>query len=199
MKNIYIYSGKGAYQAKDIENFLSVFDFKYERACEHDIGLLSGNEGQKIFIVPGGKIRDYLPSWGKRGIEAIRNFVKKGGIYIGICAGSYVAGKKFRGDKGLEFYNDEIPHIKYQGIIKAKNKSGKVIELIAENGPDFSRIKEGKILFIDFCGNAQILQIKFGKGQVLLFSSHPEGSVYYSKHPKKFSGAKYFTSLLKKI
>ena len=54
MKNIYLYTGTGAYQAKDIENFFAVFDFEYIRLHESD---LSAHESDRIFIVHGGQIK----------------------------------------------------------------------------------------------------------------------------------------------
>jgi glutamine amidotransferase-like uncharacterized protein len=196
MRNIYVYNGKGAYQAKDIENFLSVFDFYYKRICEHN---LKEMKSKSIFIVPGGLIDDYLPAWGKMGINIIRNFVKEGGIYMGICSGVYVAGKKYKKQNGLNFFQESLNYIKREEIVSVKDNKGKSFNLITENGPDLSLIKNGKVLLKDKKGIPYAIKINFGKGKVYLFSSHPEGSVYYKKLPQNFSGARYLLSLLKKI
>jgi len=196
MRDIYIYSGKGAYQSKDIENFLSVFDFYYKRICEHNLRKI---RAKSIFIVPGGLIDDYLPAWGKTGVNIIRNFVKKGGIYIGICSGVYVAGKKYKKQNGLNFFQESLDYIKHKKIISVKNNKGKSFNLITENGPDLSFIKNGTTLLKDRKNIPYAIKINFGEGEVYLFSSHPEGSVYYKKLPQNFSGAKYLFSLLKKI
>lgn len=192
MHKITIYTGKGAYQARDIENCLNVFDFDYERFCEHDIINLSGDG---IFIVPGGAIRDYLPAWGKAGKQAIRDFVNNGGIYIGICAGSYVAGRSFNDQEGLNFFDKDLVRQEGQDIVEIHDAYGESLLLINENGPDLSAV-EGEILLKDSEGRPQAIKLQYGQGIVYLFASHPEGSLYYHQYPKEFSGAKWFTKFL---
>jgi glutamine amidotransferase-like uncharacterized protein len=196
MKTICLYTGKGAYQAKDVENFLAVFDFDYKRLNEHDLGELNN---QDIFIVPGGEIKAYLPAWGTDGIEKIREFVSSGGIYIGICGGAYVAGKSFKGVPGLNFFPKELIHRKFQTIIEVSDVAGNRWQLISENGPDLSELTPDKIILTDNDGKPQAIRIKCGKGLVYLFSSHPEGSVFYNQLPQNFSGAKFFSQFLKML
>lgn len=196
MKTIYLYTGTGAYQAKDIENFLAVSSFDYSRLHESD---LSNLEPDGIFIVPGGQIKSYLPAWGEDGINAIKEFVSKGGTYIGICSGAYVAGTSFDGAKGLNFFENELKHEKSQKIIEVTDESGNRWSLISENGPDLSGIKADSVLLRDRDNKAQALKIYFGKGQVYLFASHPEGSIYYDQPPQNFSGAKFFNNFLKTL
>lgn len=196
MKTIYVYTGKGAYQAKDIENFLAVFDYDYIRLSEHDIDQLI-NPG--ILIVPGGQISAYLPAWGERGIEIIKNFVSSGGIYVGICSGVYVAGKSFGGIPGLNFFDKELSHIEHQSIIDVRDSGGAEYQLIAENGPEITDIGNGKVILTDNNGQTQAMTIPFGKGLVSLFSSHPEGSVFYGKLPQTFLGSVYFNKFLKNL
>ena len=196
MKNIYLYTGTGAYQAKDIEIFLAVFDFDYRRLHESEFFDLEPNG---IFIVPGGQIRSYLPAWGESGISAIKEFVSKGGIYIGICSGAYVAGTSFDDAKGLNFFKKELEHKKSQKIIEVTDESDNRWNLISENGPDLSGIKADSVILRDRDNKPQALKIHFGKGQVYLFASHPEGSIYYDQPPQNFSGAKFFNSFLKSL
>lgn len=196
MKNIYVYSGKGAYQARDVENCLNVFDLDYYRVCEHEINNI---KSESILIVPGGMIAVYLPSWGEGGKKAIRSFVQNGGIYIGICAGVYVAGNEYKNETGLSFFEENLDYVKHQSVIKVKDKKGKGLSLIAENGPDLSKIKNSEVVLGDDSGKSQAVKILFGKGVVYLFSSHPEGSVYYNEMPQKFSGAKWFVNFLKNL
>lgn len=195
MRNIFIYTGKGAYQARDIENVLAVFDFDYQRVCEHDLSSMSPDG---IFIVPGGAIREYLPAWGKDGKEKIRAFVKDGGTYIGICAGSYVAGSSFDGHEGLGFFDGELVHTKYQRLVDARDVQGNGASLLAENGPDISTIK-GDVLLKSIEGETQAICFSYGNGQVYLFASHPEGSVYERQYPQEFSGAKWFSKFLSRL
>lgn len=192
MRNILIYTGKGAYQAKDMENFLSVFDFDYERVCEHNLNII---DSKSILIIPGGRISDYLPSWGTDGIKKIRSFVKSGGIYIGICAGTYIAGSNYKNHPGLNFINREFAYAKRLDVIKIQ-KGKKIIELLTENGPKLQDC-DGETILRDSSGDPQLIKIQIGKGSVYLFASHPEGSIYYNKYPKDFSGAKFFKNFLK--
>lgn len=196
MKQIFVYVGEGAYQARDIENFLNVFDVEYRRICEHNLSHLSNND---IFIVPGGQVDCYLSSFGDNGIKLIREFVEKGGIYIGICAGAYITGKKYKNENGLDFFDKSFSYISHQGIKEVKDKAGQSLELLAENGPDLSIIESGDILLKDDKGNPQAIKLIFSKGVVYLFSSHPEGSLYYKKLPQEFSGARWFLNFLKNI
>lgn len=194
MKKIYIYTGNGAYQARDIENCLNVFDVDYYRICEHDMFNI---EKKSVLIVPGGMITSYLPSWGEEGRLFIANFVKNGGIYIGICAGVYVAGKQYKNQTGLAFFDENLEYLKHKSVINAKDNDGEILSLVAENGPDLSVIKNSTIILRGDNNKPQAVKISFGKGQVYLFSSHPEGSVYYNCLPQEFSGAKWFVSFLK--
>jgi hypothetical protein len=196
MRPIFLYTGKGAYQAKDVENFLSGFDLDYSRICEHDLDKIVG---KGIFIVPGGQIRSYLPSWKSSGIKKIKDFVRNGGCYIGLCAGSYVAGKSFAGTKGLNFVSVEFKHRNFQKTIRVKDENGKSFEMIAENSPDFSDLKEEHVLWSSAQDGQQLIEIPYGTGKVFLFASHPEGSIYYNKHPRTFSGTKRFLKFLKEI
>jgi glutamine amidotransferase-like uncharacterized protein len=196
MKTIYVYSGQGAYQAKDIENFLAVFDFDYERVGGMEIKNLL-HPG--VLIVPGGRIGSFLPAWGKDGVEAIQRFVASGGVYIGICSGVYVAGKSFDNVAGLEFFPGSLDYTKHQSIIDVTDELGGAWQLIAENGPDISKIVVDKIILKDIEGKPQAIRINVGQGKVFLFSSHPEGSVYYNQIPQNFSGAKFFKQLLETL
>jgi glutamine amidotransferase-like uncharacterized protein len=194
MKKVYLYIGTGAYQAKDIENLFAVKDVAYFRICEHD---LSKPNKQDIFIVPGGAVSQYLGVFGKKGVEAIKSFVKNGGTYVGICAGAYIAGKSYQNKPGLNFFDAELKYQKSAAkIVSVFDKKGKKFDLINENGPDLSVVSGGDTLLKDKSNKPYAISIKYGKGKAILFSAHPEGSVYYKKDPRKFSGAKFFLKLL---
>lgn len=196
MKNIFIYTGKGAYQAKDIENFLAVFNYDYSRICQHELDQLGP---QDVFIVPGGRIRDYLSAWGEVGVEKIQSFVEQGGVYIGICAGAYVAGATYENVPGLGFTPESFKRTEHHSIVSVSDEAGVNYKLIAENGPIFNQNMEGAVLLWDDKKQPQAIEISQGLGRVILFASHPEGSVYDQEPPQKFSGAIYFKQLLKRV
>lgn len=193
MKNIFLYTGTGAYQAKDLENFFAVFDIDYERLCEHDLKKLKPKD---IFIVPGGQINEYLRTLSRKKI-LIRNFIKQGGIYIGICAGVYIAGTSFEGSQALGLVNKEFQYQEKKGLLKVQDENKNDINLIMENGPDL--ILEGRVILKDEAGTTRVLELDVGKGLIYLFAAHPEGSVYYKKYPDRFSGSQFFYNFLKSL
>ncbi|MDR1384335.1 MAG: hypothetical protein LBJ67_10920, partial [Planctomycetaceae bacterium] len=92
-------------------------------------------------IVPGGVSNDMAEKIGSKGKEAIRNYVKSGGGYIGICAGAFLASSTF--DNFLGLVNVKTNHSQELsprlGILEQRQLGGGDAEL------EFS--SEGKILF----------------------------------------------------
>ncbi|WP_391204133.1 BPL-N domain-containing protein [Psychrobacillus sp. L4] len=70
--------------------FFQTFGLKVDRISDADIrnGILNEYE---LLIVPGGPDagESYYEGLGEKGYEEIREFVRKGGKYLGSCAGSY--------------------------------------------------------------------------------------------------------------
>lgn len=54
-----------------------------------------------LFIMPGGRSLPYYEKLGEKGNQNIIDYVKKGGCYLGICAGAYYACKKTLFAEGL--------------------------------------------------------------------------------------------------
>lgn len=184
MKNIFVYTGKGAYQARDIESFLAVFDYDYERICEHDFAELGQND---LLIVPGGAIKEYEEVFGAHASE-INKFITDGGTYIGICAG--VSALAITG------MIPKVIHERGFTELSATDTEGRHYDVLAENPPVLPSIDGAETLLTG--EGERILALRFSKGQgtVLLLAVHTEGSVYYNKHPKEFSGAKFLQKLI---
>ena len=99
--DVVVYSGPGAYRqgVEYLTLFLEKNGYTYRGIEESDIlkGLLNK---AKVIIMPGGWAGE-VDEYGNRGygsmsqeaIERIRSFVRKGGSYLGICAGAYFATK----------------------------------------------------------------------------------------------------------
>ncbi len=54
-----------------------------------------------MFVMPGGGDLDYCKHLNGEGNRIIREFVRNGGMYVGICAGSYYGCANIEFDKGL--------------------------------------------------------------------------------------------------
>jgi glutamine amidotransferase-like uncharacterized protein len=194
MKNIYLYTGSGASQANEVENTLQAYDISYNRICEHQFTNLTESD---VLIIPGGDPQEMLINWQKADLEKIRQFVTNGGIYIGICAGVYVADKAHLGYDGLGLVSNIKDRATHSQIINVKDSSGNLMEMVVENNPDLSEIKNSEVVLNDEDDNPVAIRIYYGKGQVYLFAHHIEGSVYYKKLPHDYASAQYFADFLK--
>ena len=112
-----------------------------------------------IFMLAGGRDRFYARDLAGRANAMIQRFVRTGGLYIGICAGAYYAGKRVVFDQGgplevieereLGFYPDEVCGPYYtpyfyderQGarIADIKGYDSKEITCYYNGGPSFLR------------------------------------------------------------
>lgn len=59
-------------------------------------------KGSDLFVMPGGADEPYHAKLGNEGAGVIRDYVAKGGAYLGLCAGAYYACERFEFNKGLE-------------------------------------------------------------------------------------------------
>jgi glutamine amidotransferase-like uncharacterized protein len=86
-----VYCGKGALNTSFTSPFLSLEE------------LLEGSwiDRYSIFIMPGGRDLPYHLDLKGRGNERISEFVKRGGTYLGFCAGAYYGCKRVEFDRGL--------------------------------------------------------------------------------------------------
>lgn len=164
-----------------------------------------------VFIVPGGWPNKYSINLGKKGFEKIRSFVKNGGKFIGICAGAYLASKKFEIDEGnfigLGLINStvkmeirkilpgrirEIKLVKHALSWRTPNK----MKIWYMNGPVFKQNKGMKVIAKYENNNTSIILSKYGKGSVILFSPHPEGNLESKIDPEKLGTIKLLENAL---
>lgn len=154
-----------------------------------------------VFIAPGGWPEKYVFNLGKKGYDKIRKFVKEGGRYIGICAGAYLASKRFEIDEGnfngLGLINSTakmeirkvLPGRMREINIITKNSSHiypNKIKIWYMNGPVFKPNKRIKVIATFENNNTAIISSKYGKGSVILFSPHPEGNLENKIDPIKY-------------
>lgn len=186
MAEVAIYSGKGAVFFEDVAYALELVDIKYRTLDENAI-----KEGKleqfKFLIVPGGYTQEYMPALGKAGKEAIRNFVWGGGGYIGICSGAYIVAERVEvpgRPQGLGIMDIENIRKSGRGTRKIYLDEhpitcglGKELEIYYQNGPEI--VAKGNVEGIAKyeSGKFAIVASSFGKGKVICFSPHPEGSI----------------------
>ena len=195
-KLVCIYAGAGAALAKDVEVALDKLAIPYREADEQDIkgGGLS-NCG--LLIVPGGYTMRYVDALGKEGFERIREFVAEGGGYIGICAGAYIAARSVEvpgrppGLGIIEIENERgvgkgLRHIlitkEDHPVVKGCNRQ---LEIWYQNGPMMKAGKGVEVLATYEEGSAAIVCSSYGRGRVVIFSPHPEGSLEGGVDPER--------------
>ncbi len=190
MKKLSLYTGEGAYMAKDVEDFLSRNNFDYKRLHEIDVQK-NKFKNCDIFIIGGGAISSILPALGKKGIGNIQKFVKSGGTYIGICAGAYIA-------PGLGLTKTKFKRGKGEKIVEVKFLfCGEKIKLFYCNGPLIDKLsKEDVLISVDKTKKIGIIKRKYGKGLVYLFCAHPEGNLFRNISAKKLGSALFFKKIL---
>jgi len=187
-KLVCVYAGAGAVLARDVEAALDKLAISYRQVGEQDIrdGRL---EDCSLLIVPGGYTARYVDALGEGGFEQIREFVARGGGYIGICAGAYIAAQ-----------NVEVPGRPYGlGIIEIRNERGAgrdlrtitiakpehsvvkgytgQVDIWYQNGPMMQAGKGVETLAVYEEEAAAIVCSTYGQGRVVIFSPHPEGSL----------------------
>lgn len=170
-------------------------------------------DGFDLVVMPGGSSGRQMKSMGKAGVAALRDFIRKGGSYIGVCAGCHITlNRKVRArimpytlmsnaggyigdvyidlsEKGAKLL--DIPQERYcvrysQGPIMepAEWEHGKC-ETLAVYKSSLGPIgKKGKSFF----DTPAMIYGNFGKGKVIATSFHPE---YKIDTYKIFNGCFY--------
>ncbi|MGL6187459.1 MAG: BPL-N domain-containing protein [Holosporales bacterium] len=103
-QKVFIYKGPGASRAsiQHLKESLSLFLPPETLAFLSPRELLRGEwrEHAHLLAMPGGRDLPYVKYLHGQGTEMIRQFVEKGGSYLGICAGAYFAAKEILFDQG---------------------------------------------------------------------------------------------------
>jgi len=203
-KIIYIYTGRGTSKIAVAHTVRMFYRYASDR---YIIRQIKGAEVQKgawtknakLFVIPGGADRPYVASIKARGISIIRQYVENGGTYLGICAGSYFAGRQvqFAMDADIEV-NEARTLGFFPGIVRGptlapfsyKNRSGaRVARLFGPHGT-YKTYYEGGGHFVDAhqmpnvevlfnysdtrkC-EAAIVECLVGKGKAILSGAHFE-------------------------
>jgi Biotin-protein ligase, N terminal len=169
-----LYAGPGAELANDVE---IVIQGKIPYTIIDANAIINGIlEKFTVLIMPGGYTAHYIPNLRQEGCSAIKTFLsKKGGKYIGICAGAYLAGtpelgisqSKMIRESGI--YNCEVELSELSHPIFEGQKNAKIF-VYYQNGPHIKPHSSEKSLALYEDRTSSVIEVKAG----LIFSWHPE-------------------------
>jgi glutamine amidotransferase-like uncharacterized protein len=200
-QKVAIYAGTGAALAKDVELALNKLKIPYQRINEDDI------KSHKLktystLIIPGGYTQEYVKALAGDGFKNINEFVRNGGTYIGICAGAYIAASTVevpghppgmgiidihnKRKSGMRVRNIEITNPKHP----IAHDCPKKMNIWYQNGPMISPGNNVDVIAVYENNMAAIVVSSYGKGKVVIFSPHPEGSVEGKADPEKLGTLK---------
>ena len=176
-----------------------------------DSGEMYGNwpGDTDLFILPGGRDLPYVSDLQGRALQNIREFIKSGGSYLGLCAGAYFSSESVSFEAGTSYEvtgprelklfrgiaeGSVYPGFNYKskiGVVSAPIIScGRMAQVFTEsfayfNGgchficSDSYREYETLAEYKDFPNRKAIVQVEIGKGKVVLSGVHPEYDVKY--------------------
>ena len=150
-----------------------------------------------LLVIPGGRDLPFVEELSKRTLVArrIREWVRNGGRYLGLCAGAYFASAEVsfdvggsmevKGERELAFYKGICRGPTYPGFAYAAESGSKAVNLVLADGRNIKHIyyngggnfvspPKEQIVARYETGEVAVVHIKEGKGQVLLCSVHPE-------------------------
>ena len=200
---IYDHSDGSAKGPKNLLRFLSASKgFECTRVTPGDIRDGALNDFDAL-VIPGGSGSLQSKKLEDQGREKIKEFVNRGGGYIGICAGSYLASSHY--DWSLNLINarvwDRSHWARGQGTVTLgiTNSGREVLNtpnqkvsvyygqgplLVPDNEPDLpgyevlarydSEVSEKGAQPGAMSGTHAIIRSMYGKGRVICFSPHPE-------------------------
>ncbi|MCW2336806.1 glutamine amidotransferase-like uncharacterized protein [Sphingobium sp. B2D3A] len=135
-----------------------------------------------IYVQPGGgqDIRAALKALGPRRIAAIRDFVSRGGGYLGICMGAYLADANNIGliedELDGEVGRPGFPITSSDDAAITVRWDGQSDSIFFQDGPYFRRSREAGFRPLGFYANGDVAAAAytFGRGTVVLSGPHPE-------------------------
>jgi glutamine amidotransferase-like uncharacterized protein len=158
-----------------------------------------GLDSFSVLCIPGGNMYQYAQDISSSGMENVRNFIRNGGGYIGICGGAYFASEKvvWRGDQlpmtPLGVFpgtaegpiKEIVPYPNYSmckvnfldsthSITQSEPDSG---WMLYYSGPMLVPNKDADVTILgkyDSVNQPMILAFDYGLGRVFLIGTHPE-------------------------
>lgn len=163
--------------AIDVEIVLKAFDIPFVALDEDDVQKSEDLQLLKTIIMPGGYTEQCIRRLGSNGCDKLREFVAKGGGYIGICLGAYAAPRigivkstmKRRCGLGGKRVRITAPA---HPIFRGEDRT--IMTMYYQNGPSVSPCEDEPSLAIYEDGSTAILSATYGEGKIVIFSPHPE-------------------------
>jgi glutamine amidotransferase-like uncharacterized protein len=159
----------------------------------------NGLGGFDVLCVPGGNMYEYAQDISSEGKEKIREFVRHGGAYIGICGGAYFAAERvvWQGNQlpmeSLELFKgsaegpfNEIVAFPDYTVCKVNivDASHPITKFFPDScwvlyywGPALLPEEDSGVSILgryDVTGHPAILAFEYGSGRVFLIGTHPE-------------------------
>lgn len=197
---IYIYNDKGVSNESvtHTKDFFSATSYNVKYLDAKDLLKGTWTQDAALFVMPGGADRLYVTKLQGKGDEIIQKYVKEGGSFLGICAGSYYASGFVEFDKGGP---DEVVGKRDLKLINSyaigpvlarysynSNKGARAAALVCKtnklnifyNGGPYFKIPASNTTAEVICTYSEkdnlpaIVYSKYGKGKVLLSAVHFE-------------------------
>jgi hypothetical protein len=177
---ILLFNGKGA-SAGDVAAFEALLTrgrLHYATADSSDLNSFSETElrAHRLLIIPGGNFIDIGDGLTPAASANIRNAVRHGLNYAGICAGAFMAGSSPPNAVNLTgvrfpFYAAEDRGIRKTAVV-ISTPGESPLDQYWEDGPQLSGWGEVVSRYPD--GTPATVQGSFGEGWVVLTGIHPE-------------------------
>ena len=203
---VIVYSGPGAPQ-KGVDHVVSVlkpFSQVSVTVAEPASFATLTNATCDVVIFPGGSGSGQSKGLGEPGLKSVREFVKIGGGYVGICAGAYLACSNFSWGLGilnagtvsskwrrgqamldLECTSEAAPLLgEVKGLFKVRYNNGPILKPWTRTDiPAYTTLSVFKTETAKY-GSPEGVQVNspaqaiapFGKGRVFVSSPHPENT-----------------------
>lgn len=200
---IYNHSGDAAKAPKTLMKFLvpeSGFQCTVVTPAEIREGILADFD---VLIMPGGSGSAQSKNLEEKGRDVIREFVKEGGGYVGICAGSYLASSHYEWSLGIinaKVWNrshwargtGQVSMCLSPAGCKLLENEGESLEvyygqgplLVPDNKPDLPGYEVLATYTTEIAKKGApegamidthaIIRTMYGNGRVICFSPHPE-------------------------
>ncbi len=174
-------SGTSRNDVAAIEAILNRRHLAYSTANSVQLNGMTGSQilGYRLLIVPGGNFVEMGGSLTAATTVKVRDAVKDGLSYLGICAGGFLAGSfpapynSFNLSSGVKFgfYSAEEKGAR-KAVVRITFADGLALDQYWEDGPQFTGWGEIVGKYPD--GSPAIVEDSFGKGRVILSGVHPE-------------------------